>query len=45
MVTDSWPKKFFKRELIMGKGIIIFVTIRLLIASCMALAQENTGSG
>lgn len=29
----------------MGKAIIIFVTILLLIASGLALAQENTGSG
>ena len=29
----------------MGKAIIIFVTILLLIASGMALPQENTGAG
>ena len=29
----------------MGQAIIIFMTIALLIASGMALAQENTGPG
>ena len=29
----------------MGKAIIIFLSMPLLIASGLALAQENTGSG
>jgi hypothetical protein len=29
----------------MGKAIIIFVAMTLLIASSLSMAQENTGSG
>ena len=45
MVYRFLTQNFFKRGVDYGKAIIIFVTMALLIASGLALAQENTGAG